>query len=176
MKKEQKKVGCGTRAAILIVLLIAAIACFAVLGSYLSGRDAKMGGDASAPTSSDVPAEEEKAVLYDGADMTVTFGSLEDGGPAGMGILSLIVENKTDKDVNLVAEQGTLVVNGYNIDSLGGAEIQAGNKAVAQIMLSFKQANISNLDEIKTVSMNLEMITLGATVDVVAAAPVSLEF
>lgn len=144
-------------------------------------------GDAPAAQPSDQAAEQaaepqdgaqgqEGQVLYDGDDMKVTFGSLENVDVSGMSILSLVVENKTGQDVNCIAEQGTLAVNDFDIDSVGGAEIQAGKSAVAQFMLSQKQANISSTDEIKSVSMNLEFVVLGSSVDVVAEAPISLTF
>lgn len=176
MAKEKKKMGGCAIAAICVVVLVAVFACILVVFGSVQPSDGS--GDVQQPAPA-VSADQGKAendgkVLYDGDDMKVTFGSLVDGGPAGIGILSLEVENKTGQDVSLIAEQGTLVVNDYNIDSMGGAEINAGKKAIAQFTLSFKQANITSLDEIKTISMNLQMIQLGASVDVIAEAPISI--
>ena len=172
-KKSNRLAGC----LIALVIIIAAVACLFVLavnfGSSSDGNKETVKAEQSANTSDSSIGEGK--VLYDGDDMKVEFGSLVDGGPAGAAILSLTVENKTDKDVTANAEMGTLLVNDYSVDPLGGAQIPAGKKAVAQWTLSFKQANISSIDEIKSVSMNLQFITLGESVDVVAAAPISIE-
>lgn len=134
------------------------------------------GGEAPDGATDGTASEASGTVLYDGDDMKVTYGGLENVDVSGMSILSLIVENKTGQDVSCIAEPGTLSVNDFNIEPVGGAQIQAGKSGVAQFMLSHKQANISGTDEIASVSMNLELITLGATVDTLASAPISMTF
>lgn len=105
--------------------------------------------------------------------MTVTYGGLTDSG-AGAAILSLTIENKTGENVSCIAEPGTMSVNDYNIESIGGADLQAGKRGVAQFVVSFQQAGISNLDEIESVSMNLELIALGESADTLALAPITI--
>ena len=177
--------GKGCLANVLIALLV--IVCGVGVFFFGANVEKATNGGVTGLVSGDAPAAQpsepqdgaqgqEGQVLYDGDDMKVTFGSLENVDVSGMSILSLVVENKTGQDVNCIAEQGTLAVNDFDIDSVGGAEIQAGKSAVAQFMLSQKQANISGTDEIKSVSMNLEFVVLGSSVDVVAEAPISLTF
>lgn len=147
-----------------------------VTGLLAAGQAAEQGGGLEQEGAGDGASEASGAVLYDGEGMKVTYGGLENVDAAGVSILSLIVENKTGRDVSCIAEPGTLSVNDFNVDPVGGAQIQAGKSGVAQFTLSHKQANISGTDGIASVSMNLELITLGETIDTLASAPISITF
>ena len=187
MAKQGKGIGCLKTLGVIVLVLILLVFAVSIGGALGAANSGKTLNDVVAAVSSEGSSEQQESderqsdeaegqVLYDGPDMTITYGSLDDVSVSGVAILNLIVENKTGENVSCIAEQGTLDMNGFNIDSVGGAQIQAGKKAVAQWTLSFKQANITNFDEIQSVSMNVQFITLGATVDVVAEAPISMTF
>lgn len=180
----KKKPGLGVKLAIAIVVIVAAIACIGIMVNYTTSHDGgnpSASQEASRQGDSVVTSQPEQAesadrkgeVLYDSADMTVTYGGLTDSG-AGAAILSLTIENKTGENVSCIAEPGTMSVNDYNIESIGGADLQAGKRGVAQFVVSFQQAGISNLDEIESVSMNLELIALGESADTLALAPITI--
>ena len=177
---KAKKGGCAASCvAIAAILVVALLACFAIVGvvvnSYTNGGSSSDGGEDGAVAPSQFTQDRKGEVLYDGPDMTVTYGSLADSG-VGAAILSLTVENKTSRDVSCIAEAGATDVNGYNVQPIGGSDIQAGKKAVTQFVISLNQANISSIDEITSISMNVKLIVLGASVDAVASAPISIEF
>ena len=185
MAKEGKKLSRGAGCAIVLVVVAALALCLAVIGNTAApgGRSSEtpepqQQDAAQAPDDAQgaEPQDQGGQVLYDGEGVKVEFGGLENVDAAGVSILSLVVENKTGQDVSCIAETGTLSVNGFNIDPVGGAEIQAGKSAVAQFTLSHKQANIEGTDGIEDIAMNLELVVLGSSVDVVAEAPISIAF
>ena len=166
------------RSVAIVILVIMALGCIVLAIALMLQPTGQSGVISTTSTvgskQGNQSTEKSAQIIYDGPDMKVTYGGLEDVSVSGVAILSLTVENKTSQDVDIIANP--LSMNGCTIDALGGAQCQAGHNAIAQWTLSFKQANVSNFSDIKSVSMNIEFVVLGSTVDVVASAPISLEF
>lgn len=170
MAREKKKMPLWATIACIAVIVIALLAIAGIVSSFSEST-----GSPGVESAGSGELKKDQ-VLYDGKDMKVTYKSLDDAGIGGMAILNLFVENKTGSNVTAGAEMGSLSVNGVNITPLGGAQIQAGNSALCQIQLSFKQAGITSASEIKNVSMNLQLINLGSTASAVSSAPISINF
>lgn len=102
--------------------------------------------------------EPTEQVLFDGDTMRVTFRDWkEEPYVNGCCYLYLGVENKTGSEVWFHAAYGTSSVNGYNGMFAQGMPtyVQAGNKAIMGIILTYKQFGVSSFDEVHTCDFDL---------------------
>lgn len=142
----------------------------------LDGGSSPAGQGAESEAGQPEPSQDASGtVLYDGESMKVTYLRLEEAAGLEAATLYLEVENKTGEKVMAGPEIGTVDVNGYNVTSMGGAlAVDPGNKAVAGVILGYKQFDATSVDGIKSISMNFQLIN--DSMDVVAEAPISMTF
>lgn len=193
MAKQDGKMGCLAQIGLLWLILfllglvVTVAGCIGFMNnphysSVTDGMSALMqSGSQSAASSSDDGAadssqqESSGTVLYDGDDMKIAFLRIEETPGLEAATLYFEVENKTADQVMAGPELGSVDVNGYNITSLGGAiSINPGNKAMAPIILGYKQFDATSIEGVKSVSMNMQLIN--DSLDVVAEAPISMTF
>lgn len=122
--------------------------------------------------------EDAGKVLYDGDDMKVVFAGLQPIDGIDGASLMLEVENKTGQTGWVTPDQQTSEVNGYSAILTQGAPtyIKPGNKAVVALALNYQQLNVSDIGQIESVSMDLQLIAEDSASDVVASAPISIAF
>lgn len=188
---QGKKSGCLLNGFIVLLVFIGAAVCFYV-GALYEGATGAVSASLGDSMPKLQPAEEQEAqpeeqagtdeasgtILYDGEDMKVTYLGLEQ--VAGMEAANLLleVENKTSATAWVSPDQQTSIVNGYNVMLTQGAPtyINPGNKGRVALILNYQQFGASSVDDIESVSMDIQLISEESASDVLASAPISMTF
>lgn len=115
----------------------------------------------------------DETVLYDADDVKITAKELSFEDDWYAGTLSLLIENNTDKDLNISTT--SVYVNGYQVDGWLYAEVSAGKKSNETITFYDEDFEMCGITTIADIELSFEAYEVDSYEDYFESSLVKLE-